>query len=135
MRGTACGLREEYGMVLENLSKGLAYARIANPLKGFCECTDESCDSKLHGCGAGLRWRTYPHPSNNLYYDKYIIKYYAVMAGHCGTRSAELERRSLSAQQAYVAAISSAGRIYRSQLTRLLTAPCASERCTKRCVC
>eukprot|EP01052_Picozoa_sp_SAG31_P025620 SAG31_NODE_2255_length_6073_cov_2.134248_8_plen_36_part_00 len=33
--GTAYGLREEYGMVLENLSKGLAYVRIANPLKGF----------------------------------------------------------------------------------------------------
>eukprot|EP01052_Picozoa_sp_SAG31_P052975 SAG31_NODE_13348_length_875_cov_1.519330_1_plen_48_part_00 len=24
----------------ENLVKGLAYVRIANPLKGFCECTD-----------------------------------------------------------------------------------------------
>ena len=43
--GTAYGLGEEYGISTpENLVKGLAYVRTANPLKGFCKCTD-----KLYG--------------------------------------------------------------------------------------
>ena len=41
--GTAYGLGEEYGISTpENLVKGLAYVRTANPLKGFCKCTDTS---------------------------------------------------------------------------------------------
>ena len=41
--GTAYGLGEEYGISTpENLVKGLAYVRTANPLKGFCKCTDKS---------------------------------------------------------------------------------------------
>eukprot|EP01052_Picozoa_sp_SAG31_P007192 SAG31_NODE_339_length_17487_cov_20.764435_18_plen_99_part_00 len=43
--GTAYGLGEEYGISSpENLVKGLAYVRTANPLKGSCKCTD-----KLYG--------------------------------------------------------------------------------------
>ena len=42
--GTAYGLLgEEYGISTpENLVKGLAYVRTANPLEGFCKCTDTS---------------------------------------------------------------------------------------------
>ena len=45
--GTAYGLGEEYGISTpENLVKGLAYVRTANPLKGFCKCTEGDRPSK-----------------------------------------------------------------------------------------